>query len=93
MLDAQAAKAGAKPPVERALPHVRGFKEFINRTYAPEQEDISLNSQAAVYPLGSGTILCSPHEYYCVSSGHYPKAAAPCSINNLRNMSGPLMVR
>ena len=35
VLGAQAGKASAKPPDERALTNVRGFQTFINRTFAP----------------------------------------------------------
>ena len=93
MLDAQAAKASAKPPDERALTNVRGFQKFINQTFAPGQEDISLNSQAAVFPLGGGTIMRSPHEDYLRFEWSLPKAVAPCCLNNLWNMSGLPMAR
>ena len=64
VLNAQAAKASAKPPDEPALSNVRGFQKFSNRAFAPGQENVSLNSQAAVFSRGGGTIMCSPHEDY-----------------------------
>ena len=55
---------GENPPAvtERSLTDVRGFEKFLNRQFEPQQEDISLNSKKAVYPLGGGVTFRAPHE-------------------------------
>ena len=50
------------PVTEKTLTDVRGFQKFLNRTFEPGQDDISLNSKQAFYPLGGGVILRSAHD-------------------------------
>ena len=50
------------PVTEKTLADVRGFQKFLNRTFEPGQDDISLNSRQAFYQLGGGVILRSAHE-------------------------------
>ena len=47
---------------EKLLTNIRSFQKFINRTFAPCQEDISLTSTAATFLLGGGLIRKSPHD-------------------------------
>ena len=50
------------PVTEKTLTDVRGFQKFLNRTFEPGQDDISLNSRDAFYQLGGGVILRGAHE-------------------------------
>ena len=49
---------------ERSLTDVGPFQKFLNRQFEPQQEDISLNSKEAVYPLGGGITFRAPHKKY-----------------------------
>ena len=56
-----------KPPTpisEKLLTNVRAFQKFLNRTCAPTQQDISLNSTAVMFLLGDGIIRIAPHGEY-----------------------------
>ena len=63
-IDTEAGKPTAKKPDERLMTNVRGFQKFLNREFLPNQEDISLNSKMATFPLGGGSILKSPHDAF-----------------------------
>ena len=64
------------PVSERTLTNVRGFQKFINHTFEPGQENVSLNSKNAAYPLGGGAILRSPHEKFLRFEWHLPAQRA-----------------
>ena len=49
---------------EKALSNVRGFQKFMNRVFEPSQDNISLNSREAVYLLGGGIALRTPHDKF-----------------------------
>ena len=50
------------PVIEKTLADGQGFQKFLNRTFEPRQDDISLNAGQAFYQLGGGVILRSAHE-------------------------------
>ena len=64
MLQDMAANETPTPISQKVLTCVRSFQKFINRTFAPCQEDISLASTAATFPLGGGLIRESPHHSF-----------------------------
>ena len=62
MLQDMASNKAPTPVSEKLLTNVCAFRKFINRTFSPCQEDISLNSTAATFPLGGGVIRKDPHD-------------------------------
>ena len=49
---------------EKALSNARGFQKFMIRVFQPQQDNISLNSSKAVYFLGGGIALRTPHDKF-----------------------------
>ena len=47
---------------EKPVTKVRQFQKLMNRTFVPCQEDITLTSRGATFPLGTGLIRKSPHD-------------------------------
>ena len=52
------------PVTEKILTDVRAFQKFLNRTFQPGQDDISLNSKDAIYQLDGGIIVRPAHEQF-----------------------------
>ena len=74
MLQDMAANKPPTPVSEKLLINWRAFQRFINRTFAPCVEDISLTSTAASFPLGGGIIRKAPHDSFLRFEWSLPQA-------------------